>query len=124
MGLGVEYTSHRHDFATVAAGEAGDVHTQILQFIVRKYFFAKSAVRPFLGLGIGGAHTRAEYQSGGIDREDDTGSLVLQGVVGTEFQIDNLSLMLEIKRFWHEPGSSGDFNATATGVFGGLGFSW
>lgn len=124
MAFGVEYTSYRHDYTTVVSAEAGDTRTQIVQFIVRKYFFDKSPVRPFLGVGVGGGYTHAEFRQGGIVREDDIGSFVLQGALGAEFRIENLSLMLEVKRFWHEPGSSNDYNATATGVFGGIGFNW
>jgi len=124
MAFGVEYSSYRHDYTTVVTAEAGDTRTQIVQFIVRKYFFEKSPVRPFLGVGVGGGYTHAEFRQGGIVREDDIGSFVLQGALGVEFRVDNLSLMLEVKRFWHEPGSSDDFNATATGLFGGVGFNW
>ncbi len=124
MSFGIEYTDYRHDYTTVVSAEDGDTRTQILQFIVRKYFFEKSPVRPLIGLGIGGGYTHAEFRQGGVVREDDIGSFVLQGALGAEFRIENLSLMLEVKRFWHEPGSSDDYNATATGVFGGVGFNW
>ncbi len=124
MAFGIEYTSYRHDYTTVVTAEDGDTRTQVLQFIARKYFFQRSPVRPFIGLGVGGGYTHAEFRQGGIVREDDIGSFVLQGALGAEFRIENLSLMLEVKRFWHEPGSSDDYNATATGVFGGLGFNW
>jgi len=124
MAFGIEYTSYRHDYTTVVTAEDGDTRTQVLQFIARKYFFQRSPVRPFIGLGVGGGYTHAEFRQGGIVREDDIGSFVLQGALGAEFRIENLSLMLEVKRFWHEPGSSDDYNATATGVFGGVGFNW
>lgn len=124
MAFGIEYTSYRHDYTTVVTAEDGDTRTQVLQFIARKYFFQRSPVRPFIGLGVGGGYTHAEFRQGGIVREDDIGSFVLQGALGAEFRIENLSLMLEVKRFWHEPGSSDDYNATSTGVFGGVGFNW
>jgi len=123
MSFGIEYNSYRHDFTTALA-EPGETHTQILQFVARKYFFERSMVRPFIGVGVGGGYTRAEYTSGGLKEDDYVGSFVLQGVLGVEFRVENLSLMLEAKRFWHEPGGSDDYNATATGVYGGIGFNW
>jgi len=123
MSFGVEYNSYRHDFTTVLA-ENGDTNTQVLQFVVRKYFYERAPVRPFIGLGVGGGLTHTEYRSGGTTRDDDFGSFVLQGVLGVEFRVENMSLMLEVKRFWHEPGSSDDYNASATGLYGGVGFNW
>jgi len=123
MGFGVEYSNYQHDF-TNSLGDNGETETHILQFVARKYFFYKSLVRPFVGLGVGWGVTHAEYRQSGFTYDDYTGAFVLQANGGVEFKIDNFSLMIEAKRFWHEPGSSNDYNATATAVLGGIGFNW
>lgn len=123
LSFGIEYNSYRHDF-TNALLEPGDTHTQILQFVVRKYFYEQSPVRPFIGLGVGGGYTHAEHRAAGFTWDEYYGSFALQGVLGVEFKIENLSLMLEVKNFWHEPGGSDEYNASATGLYGGIGFNW
>jgi len=122
MGFGVEYTNYQHDF-TNSLNNKGETESHVLQFVVRKYFFYDAPVRPFVGMGLGWGVNHAEYQQGTNTYDDITGAFVFQGNLGAEFKFDNFSLMLEVKRFWHESDSS-DFNATATAFLGGIGFNW
>ena len=123
IALGAEYLAYRNDF-NPPAGNTGETHAKIVQFIVKKYFL-DGIVHPFIGFGVGAGETGFTYVLGGSKESDRSFTAAAQLNVGVEFRIQSLALALEIKHLAHDINRDwNDFNTSATGLFAGVGFTW
>jgi hypothetical protein len=123
IGLGVEYVLYRHEY-TPPTNPSGTAETRAIMFSARKYFLYDKPVRPFIGFGLGAGRTNVE-NAGVTPYTDEEYTTVFQAVAGVEFRVDNLSFMIEVKRFQHDIESGGsEYDPTANAVFAGFGFNW
>jgi hypothetical protein len=123
IGLGVEYAFYRHEYSP-PTNPNGTAETRALMFSARKYFLYDKPVRPFIGFGLGVGRTNVE-NAGVTPYTDEEYTTVFQAVAGVEFRVDNLSFMLEVKRFQHDiEGGGNEYDPTSNAVFAGFGFNW
>jgi len=123
VAIGVEYNIYRHEYSP-PAGSPGTAETRAIMVSARNYFLKDSAVRPFVGFGIGVGRTDVDH--GGVtpysDREYTT---PFQVAAGVEFRADNLSFLVEGKYMHHDiEGGGNEYDPTAIGLFAGFGFNW
>ena len=124
MAFGAEYLTYSHDF-TSATAQTGDVKTQTLQFLAKKYFIQGGPVHPYVGVGIGFGRTNINYSGTASSFADYDFALAIQALLGLELRFDNLSFLAEVKHLYHDVESGGnEYDPTATGFFLGMGFNW
>ena len=124
MAFGAEYLTYSHDF-TSATAQTGDVKTQTLQFLAKKYFIQGGPVHPYVGVGVGIGRTNINYSGTASSFADYDVALAIQALVGLELRFDNLSFLAEVKHLYHDVESGGnEYDPTATGLFLGMGFNW
>lgn len=119
VAFGMEYLSYRNEFTPPSPPGTGLAKTQVLQFIVRKYFEQAPVVHPFVGFGIGTSQTTVTYDTPTLySKYDWNPALQLNG--GIEFRIDqNFAASIEVKGLFYDVDSN-HYNPSATGVFLGM----
>lgn len=122
MAFGAEYLAYSHDFTSTTA-QTGEVKTQTLQFLAKKYFIQGGPAHPYVGVGVG--RTNINYSGTASSFADYDFALAIQALVGLELRFDNLSFLAEVKHLYHDVDSGGnEYDPTATGLFLGMGFNW
>ena len=124
--VGAEYLGYDHRFTPSASPSArGSALTDAFMVTAKKYFINRGIFHPYVGGGIGLAHTDVSNNRNGGTIDDLNFSVLLHATLGMELRIDNLSLIMEVKHI--NPAVSDvevEYNPTATGVLLGVGFNW
>lgn len=127
LSVGTEYLGYKHQFAPSASPSAqGIASTKTFMVSGKKYFFDSGNFHPYVGGGIGIGETDISNNRGGgsINRSDT--ALFLHAVLGIELRVNNMGIMLEIRRLEFNRDNSYDveYDPTANGVLLGVGFNW
>jgi len=122
FGFGAEHYAYSKDF-THTNGSTGEMDTVHFYALAEYYFNNDGIVKPFLGVGVGGA--RAEL-TGAINQEAAGFSAQIKG--GVEFELsERFSIATEVKYFTIDideeiTGEKSDIDSEGYGIFVGFSF--
>jgi len=123
--VGTEYLAYDNRFTPQGSTLLGTAETRAVMVTGKKYFLTDDRLRPYIGGGIGSGFTYVSNTRAGGIVDDNNFHFLLHALLGMEWRIENLSILLEVRTLQYGVAhNKADYDPSSTSVLLGAGFNW